>query len=438
MTGPAKTLIGFETELFTLTANGEVANRADRILRQAPPHKYAAIKKECAENLIEVVGEPEGEPLFSVGHLLAGMETALILAEKNETLLCPLGTYPGDMMPAMRKETRYRIQEAIFGKRKWSIAGRCAGFHCHHSLPRGMFDTQLRMLRIIAHLRVKERFVNSYNLMIAADPVLTTFMQSSPYYQGHRLGKDARAIMYRGGAPLDNSEGLYASLEEFGGLPHYKPTALDIHEIISSRYDAWKALLKKTGINLKTLSLYGSTLDPAWNPVKVNAHGTLEQRGMDMNHPQHLLAAGFLIKYGLKRLEGEAYTVLASEIGIQEPFKVEGETIHVPPFAHVRDVLQKRSAYGGMEDDSVHEYCGAFLKMASVFIPSDRRKFIAPFREMVEERRTVSDEIISFAKRRGGAQERIDEMLAREIALRHAGRLRSEIEKSGKMILDLF
>ena len=433
-----KALIGFETELFTLDGEGNAAGRADMILREAPSNKFSVIKKECAHSLIEVAGEPESEVLLSLGHLLGGMETALSLAEKNGMALCPLGTYPGMIAPRMRTEPRYKIQETIFGTERWRIAGSCAGFHCHHSLPRGIFDTQLRMIKMIAHLRVKERFVNSYNLMIAADPALTALTQSSPYYQGKRLGKDARIIMYRGGKPLANREGLYANMQVFGGLPHYRPTTLDIFEILSSRYEAWKALLKSLGINIKMLSLFGSMLDPSWNPIKVNAHGTLEQRGMDMNHPQHLLAAGSLIKYGLKMLDSEAYTVRASEIGVSEPFKVEGETIHVPPFSHVRDELQRKSAYEGLENESVLDYSRAFLKMASSLIPPERRKFIAPFKEMLEERRTVSDEILGFAKRRGAARDRIDQALAQEIALRHAGRLRGEIEKAGKVILDLF
>jgi len=116
----------------------------------------------------------------------------------------------------MRNDRPYRIKESIFGKNRWKIAGRCVGFHCHYTLPRGIFDAQLRVLKMIIRSKIKDSMVNSYNLLIAADPALTCFMQSSPFYQGKYLGKDSRVIMYRGGECFNNSSGLYANLEEFG------------------------------------------------------------------------------------------------------------------------------------------------------------------------------------------------------------------------------
>ena len=105
-------------------------------------------------------------------------------------------------------------------------------------------------------------------------------------------------------------------MEEFGGLSPYKLTVLDIMDIVSTRYEKWKSYIKSLGLNINALSLYGSILDTTWNPVKVNPNGTLEQRGMDMNHPIYIAGIGVIIKFILKKLQEEYYAVVSSEIGI--------------------------------------------------------------------------------------------------------------------------
>jgi len=222
------------------------------------------------------------------------------------------------------------------------------------------------------------------------------------------------------------------------GLPPYKLTALDIIDIISTRYEKWKSYIKSLGLNIKLLSLYGSILDTTWNPVKVNPNGTLEQRGMDMNHPTYIAGIGVIIKFILKKLQEEYYAVIPSEIGIKEPFKVEKDVIYIPPYPYVRNELQKLSAYKGLESDIIYNYCKRFLRFAASAMPRDRLKMIKPFQEMLNKRKTISDEILNYARKKGYKRyDKITNKLAADIALRHSERLLKEIISTRKMIEDL-
>jgi len=433
-----KSLIGFEIELFTINNEGYIVNLADKILKKAKSMKNLTIKKECATNMIEIASYPNETVPYAIKHLLNELEQIIFVAEKEGALLCPLGTYPGKFNPFMRNDKPYKIKASIFGNNRWKIAGRCVGFHCHYTLPRGVFDNQLRVLKMIIRSKIKDSLINSYNFLISADPALTCFMQSSPFYQGKYIGKDSRVIMYRGGEYLNNTSGLYANLEEFGGLPSYKLTGFDIIDIIKTRYNKWKSHIISLGLNIKVLSLYGSILDTTWNPVKINPNGTLEHRGMDMNHPIYISGIGVIIRWILKKLQEEYHTVIPSEIGIKEPFKVEGDVIYVPPYPYVRNELQKLSAYKGLDSEIVYNYCKRFLKLAQSTMPKDRLKMIIPFKEMLNKRKTVSDEIIDYARKKGYKKnDKITDKLAADIALRHSERLLREIVSTRKIIENL-
>jgi len=433
-----KSLIGFEVELFTINNNGYIVDAADKLLKKAKADKNLAVQKECASNMIEIASYPSENIQNTMDYLLSELEYLVSTAEKQDILLLPLGCYPGKFNPFMRNDRPYKIKESIFGKNKWKIAGKCIGFHCHYDLPRGIFDPQLRILKMLVRSKIKDSLVNSYNFLIAADPALTCFMQSSPFYQGKYLGKDSRVIVYRGGDSLNNRSGLYANFEDFGGLPHYKLTALDIMDIITTRYETWKSYIKKLGLNIKVLSLYGSVLDTTWGPLKINPHGTLEVRGMDINHPIYIAGIGTAIKFIMKKLQEEFYAVVPSEIGIKEPFKVEKDIIYIPPYSYVRNELQKLSAYRGFDSDIAYNYCKRFLRFAESTIPKDRLKLIGPFKEMLNKRKTVSDEILDYARKKGYKRnDKITNKLAADIAVRHSERLLREIIATREMINDL-
>ena len=432
---PYKSMSGFEVEYQLIDEKGKIVHGADDILKDASRMKNRGIKKEVAKNFIEIAAKPHEKIPYSAGYLLQDIETLSEIAEKHGMLLLPLGCYPGSFAPSMRQEGHYGIMKYVLGKGQFKILGRCCGFHCHFTLPHGIFDEHLRMLKLLAHIKVKDRLVNSYNLLIASDPALTSFMQSSPFYQGKHIGKDSRMIVFRGGKALGNIKGAFGGYEQLASLPPYKHTAFDIIDIITTRYETWSGAIQKVGINLKVLPKYWSLMDTTWNAIKVNPNGTLEERGMDINHLQYLLGSGVMMHSILKKLQDEAYTVIPSETGIKNPFKVEGDVIHIPPFPYVKKTLQNLSAYKGLESSEVHDYCSKFLRFAQNATPKDLQIFLSPLKKMLSKKKTVSDEILEMARKEGWREgEALSRKAAAKISLHHASQMPSEIERMKEMI----
>jgi hypothetical protein len=322
----------------------------------------------------------------------------------------------------------YRLKEIIFGTQRMQIAARCIGLHCHFSLPWGVFDHANRILKSLVNSKNHQSMINLYNLFISMDPGLTAFTQSSPFYQGRLLGKDSRVIVYRGGHVFSYPQGLYSNFQEFGGLQPYKHDDLELAQIISNRFRNWDRAIKKIDVNLKVFLKRGSILDTAWNPVKISSYGTIEQRGMDINHPRVIMAVAALIGYISKAVQDNYLRVKPSLAGRASPFKMEGSTIHIPPHEYVRLRMQRHSAYHGLADAHVHRYCRGLLELGRMCMPREKHPLLKPLERMLESRRTVSDEVISIARKMGiRPGERMTDYEASELALRLSKDLFKEI-----------
>ena len=142
-----------------------------------------------------------------------------------------------------------------------------------------------------------------------------------------------------------------------------------------------------------------------------------------------IINKGIIFKSIMKTLQEEYYAVVPSDIGMKEPFKVEGDTIYIPPYPYVRNELQKLSAYKGFDSDAILNYCKRFLRFAQSTMPKDTLKLIEPFKRMLDKKKTTSDELLDYARKKGfrknGAE--LTNKLAAEIALEHSERLLKEI-----------
>ncbi|MFH1978435.1 MAG: glutamate-cysteine ligase family protein [Candidatus Aenigmatarchaeota archaeon] len=434
-----KIRLGLEAEMFVLNEEGDVVNTADVLLKSVKKNYLdITIKKEAGKNMLELTSFPHVTIQDTVLNIIRSFEGLLLSAETEGYKIFTLGTYPGVFAPEMRPDKPYKIKEQIFGKTRFAIAGRCIGFHCHYTLPWGVFDPNTKHIKNLKDSKNKENMVNSYNLLIAMDPGLTTFMQSSPFYQGRYMGKDSRMIVYRGGPVFNYPQGLYAQFQNFGALQPYKHTSTDLIHLISKKHNMWKDVLKKADIKFRVFAKHGSILDTTWNPVKINANGTIEQRGMDMNHPLMITAASMLIKYILKEVQEEFINVVASDIGIKDPFKMEDNTLYIPPHTYVRQTLQKHAAFDGLENNEVYEYCKRLLKLGTTLAPKSHKKLLDPFAKMIDDRKTVSDQIMAEAKKLGADPKGpLTKDISREIALIHSKRLFKEIVIARKSLEEI-
>ncbi|MAF25717.1 hypothetical protein CL634_09125, partial [bacterium] len=235
---------GFEVEFFILDKNGRAVNAATKLLKEVAKQKRnenAEIVLEMGDSMIEVGSYPDVASSGTLSALLDNIKLLLYTADEMGLYLCPLGTYPGTNNPKLHQNTaHYKAKLALFGPKRWRHEARCAGYHFHYAMPWGVFDTKHKRLKKLINSKNKQSLVNAHNFLVAADPALTTFMQSSPFYQGKYLGKDSRAIMYRG---LGKSEGLFSNFPDFGALPSYRHTVADMISKAEQRFEGWIKLI---------------------------------------------------------------------------------------------------------------------------------------------------------------------------------------------------
>jgi len=429
---------GYEMEFTLVDDRGDVSNRSEEIINTCKEiNKNFPISKEVGKNMIEIAALPSTKIQKTALYFIDNIQNVqTICAEKGLSLL-PLGTYPGSFKEKVWKKKRYIYPAKVIGDKKyWYYYSHCYGFHYHYSLPKGMFDHKNKFLNVHIKSRIKKTLIDSYNLLIAADPALTTFTQSSPFESGKYYAKDTRVLFLRGGKKL-KFDGLYSNMQLMGGLPPYKQTLSDLISTLNKKDKRFKKMLIKKGAP-KSLIMEKDTLDFVWNPVKINRLGTIEQRGMDTNHLNICLGASVMIKFILRAIQQEFYHVIPSDVGLKEPFKLEGNVIFIPPHTHVRNVLQRKSSYSGLADNEVYNVCNRFYKLARKLVYKNYLPTLNAIRDMIDTRKTVSDMIVNYVKRKGYSTDSvIPREISRQIALLHVKKMNRDIEKTKKLYEDI-
>ena len=428
-----RSTLGFEVEFFILDHNGKLSNEADSLLKKIEEKKrnpHSEIIPECSKNIIEVGSYPSVETSNTVEALIDNLKLLLYTAEEQNLMICPLATYPGKGSPKIRSSVpKYKAEEILFGQKRYKMAGSCTGFHFHYALPWGVFNQKKLTLKKLINSKNKQSLVNAYNFLIAIDPALTTFMQSSPFFKGRHLAKDCRLLIWRGGDIFNYPDGLYATQPRFGALPSYEHTGTDLINLINLRYDDWLKILKEGGVKESEMPKYHSVLDTNWTPVRINSHGTIEQRGMDINHLLIMASVSIVISSVLKAIQEDYIKVECSDIAVCEPFKIDKKTIYIPPDTYVINELQKLSAYKGLESEVMWYYCKRLLSLVKILEGKKIEWLLEPLDKMIKDKMTVSDEIMAEAKKLGyeNYKKPIPNEIAAEIAINHSKRLFKEI-----------
>ena len=143
-----------------------------------------------------------------------------------------------------------------------------------------------------------------------------------------------------------------------------------------------------------------------------------------MNHLNIVFAASRLLYHALKAIEKEQLEVVPSDIGIEEPFVLENHTLYVPPHATLRN-LEQQSVINGLESEAVYKYCSNLFELVTKLT----KKKMPIIKEMLENKKTISDEILAMVKKNGyDINEEIPEDMLNHIALYHAEKLSSELD----------
>tara|TARA_Y100000310_G_scaffold242976_1_gene247300 strand:+ start:9406 stop:10737 length:1332 start_codon:yes stop_codon:yes gene_type:complete len=434
-----RSLTGLEIELSTLNEKGEMVFEADKLLQKVrKKDKNVDIIKENSQNMIEIRSYPSTKVSNTALNMLNSLQLVLEVAEQNDIVLFPHGTYPGKFIPRIRDDKWYQVKSGIIGRKRFLNAGLCFGYHNHYTLPKGVFDKKTKFLKNLVKSKIKETLIDSYNLSIAMDPVLIALLQSSPFVQGKYIAKDSRVVIYRGDKGYKYNQSIYSNLQQFGSLPRYKHTLSDLKLTLKSRYNQWKRMMVENGYHPNGLAKQTNILHFGWNPVKINKLGTLEQRGMDMNHPKYVIATSMLLKFVLMNVQRNFLKVIPSDIGVNEPFKLEGNILYIPPYAHLKNKLQVYAAYDGLENKEIVNLCRRFLNFAKSCTKNEYMPVLKPIYDLFSQRKTVSDKIIQRFKKRGYTKKDIvPNDVSAEVALMSCNQLFNEVEKTKSHVKNL-
>ena len=417
-------MTGYETEMFVLDENGRLSD-ADMLLKKA---KTLPVQKECSRNMIEVACLPARRLNTSSKYLVDNLTELGEIAHTNGNALFPFGTYFGKNNPQLRRKNWYTVQKKILGEENFINAGKCCGFHQHYTLPRGIYDKKAQFINYRTNSKINKSLIDSYNFLNAADPVFTTLTQSSPFVDNTLIAKDARMILYRGGKTLKNPLAVYAKQPIFGGLSPYKSTIRDLMSTLRRRHQKWKSLMIENKADHSRYINSTNILNFTWNPVKINPKGTLEYRGSDMNFLSTLFGMSTMLKFSLRAIQQDNLIVTPADIGPEDAFRVEENMVFIPPFATVNIQLQRKAAYEGLSNDDVYTYvkrCYRFVKERS---HDDYAPFLKNVRNMLDERKTMSDTIIEYFKKRGYDDE-IPAKVAEEAALHFSEKFMHDLKQ---------
>ena len=435
-------MFGIELEFFLVDREGKLANKADSVIDSLKSRlSETDITKECGHSMIELVSFPHRSSKEIFSKYFKDFETILYELEVNDLGLFYYGTYPGKNTNEMREDKRYDVKKKILGEKNFPNAGKCIGFHYHYSLPRNSFNPNIKFLYPDLNDRRKEKILSLYNLYIALDPALTTLMQSSPYFEGKLMGKDARIIAYRGDKYFEYPDSLYLNQPEFGNLNDYASNYSEFISSITDRTKKWKELLAEQGSSLNDFAKKdgASLLDSSWKPVKISPHGTIEMRGPDVNSLHKVVALSTLMNHISKYVENNFIKIVPGIIGNNEPFKLEDKTLYVPDQANLL-TLQRDAAIYGFESQRVLNYCKALIKLVKSLISIEMTAPLRIFSRQVEQEKTKSDEIIDYVKKKQGYSDykEISQDTTQEFALKTRDTIFKDLIITKKMIDEVY
>lgn len=363
----AKRRIGLEQEFFVVDRAGVIADRADEVLQCC--HRLAIEQGREAENfapefvksMVEINTVP-AESVSALAHeYLTNLQILLQAAQSLELRIYPLSQYPLHLAPVIRDEPNYHIQARTVGYDRFLDAGRCIGTHLHLELPAGTIDPQVGVSYHTSPAAQAE-VVNLYNLATAMDAAVIALSRACPFYEGKVFGLAARTLHYRGNATF-GWEGVYTHLPAVGALRPYADSVEQLVEQQFERYYAWIAAMERVGVTRSQfLESGGGLLKSAWNPVRLNSHGTIELRQTDGNYPEVILAIAALVYAAADRVRREQLTVRPAA-GLHR-FEVKGQQLLVPAFDYLNGTLLYAAATEGVKQAAVRDYLDSLLQFA--------------------------------------------------------------------------
>jgi len=237
--------IGIEVEFWLVDETGALAP-ADDVATAC-----GDVDLEMATPVIEVKTRPCASVEVLSTELAREIKRVLDTAREHDRWLVPLGTPLCSESLEHRSKDAIDVQRAILGE-KFDHAGGCAGMHLHFE--QTDVADQLRALT-------------------ALDPAFAA-VNTTPYYDGRRIGACARPHVYR--------RRCYESLPSHGQLWEYPSSEAEWRKRVRRRFGEFGSRAAAEGVDPATVEDAFCASDALWSPVCLRDDlGTVEWRSPD-------------------------------------------------------------------------------------------------------------------------------------------------------------
>ena len=388
--------LGLEQEFFIVDREGFLSHRADEFLSECDRlAKEKGCQPDCfAPEFVKSIVEINTVPANSFGELaqeyLNLLEILLSAGQELGLRVYPLSTYPLYTSPIMRNKPNYHLQVMTVGAGRFDNAAKCTGTHIHLDLPDDVVDRQIG-IAYNSSPEARERVLSIYNLAIAFDAAVISLSRACPFYEGKVAGKAMRTIHYRGSQRFA-WQGVYTNLQSVGGLMPYAETVEDLTRQLFARYHSWLQAMDRAGVDRQIfLDSGGELLTAGWNPIRLNAIGTVELRGADSNYPQVILALVGLISEAASRVRRENLTVRPK--AECKTFELKGQNLNVPEFDYLNNDLLYAAVTEGIDNTAVKDYLDSILEF-SCQNDNEMGNYLSQFKTSLGEYTTTEAELL--------------------------------------------
>ncbi|MFB6203893.1 MAG: glutamate-cysteine ligase family protein [Candidatus Nanohaloarchaea archaeon] len=328
---------GLELEYWTVDGNGELVSCRELA------DSFDFSEQEFVEPLFEIKTGPRSDPEELIDSVREKIERSVEKAEELGLHIVPLGTPLNSGEIEAVDSERGRIQQEIIGE-DLRAAERVAGTHVHFE---------------------KEDVAEQLNRLTAIDPALA-LMNSSPYYQGERLGSSSRNLVYR--------YRCYSEFPGHGQLWSFVDSVEEWDRRIDERFREWISAAEKEGIDRETVREHFRPEDALWTPVRLRKQfPTVEWRSPDTSLPSNLFQL------------------------VRDLFRVMESDVELPEFEELKDLSREAMEDGltrevrgyledaGFETDSYRIYAEEVAGEEEIGIEEARKKRLDAARELRED-----------------------------------------------------
>jgi len=131
-------------------------------------------------------------------------------------------------------------------------------------------------------------------------------------------------------------------------------------------------------------------LKSAWNPIRLNALGTVEVRSIDSNYPESVIALITLVNRLVTRVREEAWTIRPSRKAYF--FQSNGNDLLVPEFDFLNSILLYSAVTTGISHPYIQEYIESILEFA--FAGDEENSALIYLKTHLDHHQTTESEIL--------------------------------------------